>query len=88
MVVSAGAVSFIILEANGSSDCGRGGGDTGTHTHTHIDRHRAVRGAGGHARPQGKSCCVVMFFLPRHLYQLVFLTLNKPRGRAPDSFLF
>lgn len=34
-MVSAGAVSFIILEANGSSDCKRMGG--GKHAHTQIN---------------------------------------------------
>lgn len=36
-------------------------------THVHIDTQGAVRGwgdgAGGDARPRGKSCFVVMFFL-------------------------
>lgn len=39
VVVSAGAISFITLKANGSSNCGRwGGGATRcAHTHTHTE---------------------------------------------------
>lgn len=68
-----------------------GGGGEDADTNTHTDTHRAIRGwgdgAGGHARPRGKSWFVVMFFLPRPLHQLVFLTLSKPQGRASDAFL-
>lgn len=67
-MVSAGAVSFITLEANGSSNCGRWGRRCRrARTHVHINTQGVVRGwgdgAGGDARPRGKSCFVVMFFL-------------------------
>lgn len=63
-----------------------GGGSRCRHTHIHTPAERKLQEGwvGGHARLQGK-CCFVAFFLLRPLYQLVFLTLNKPQGKAPDA---
>lgn len=93
MVVSAGAVSFITLEANGSSNCRRWGRRTHTHTHIYRNTQRAIRGwgdgAGGHAGPQGRSCFVVMFFLLAEapLSACVSDTQINHQGRASDDFL-
>lgn len=65
MVVSAGAVSFIILEANGSSNCRRKGGGGGAHVHTHTQINAGTESweRGGWARQaagQALFCGVFM----------------------------
>lgn len=69
-----------------AATAGGGGEDAGARIHTWMYTQSRKRGGWARQAPLGQShCSALMFFLPRPLYRLVFLTLDKPQRKAPDT---